>query len=511
MTDGRITPRGLVRGAAAWLLAVGLTGLAACTNNTPDTDESPTVAPMTSLVVGATVEPPTFDITQTSAAAVPQLLLYNVYETLLKVDDAGVIQPLLATEYSLSDDRLTYTFKLDPRARFASGTAVDAAAVKASIERLQGSPNTVISTPLDLVAAVTEVDPQTVAIRLTRPSNSWLYDMTSSAGIVIDPATTDLAAQPAGSGPYQFSNQVVGDRITLTKNPLYWGTTPVFDDVTFRYFADPSAMTFALQTGDIDLTSNLTTPSSISQFVADPKLSVIEGTTTGEVVLGFNHQRPALQNLALRQAINYAIDRAGLLATVWADKGQLIGSMVAPSDPYYEDLSQTYPYDPERAKELLASAGATDLKLTLRVASDLPYAPPAAQYIQSQLAAVGITVTVEEIDWNRWLGEVFTDGDYDLTIVAHLEPRDIVSFANPDYYWHYNNAAFNEDFTAADQGSPDQFVAGMKQAARILADDAAADWLFLMPQLVVAKADLTGVPVNASSLSFDITQIRPKG
>jgi peptide/nickel transport system substrate-binding protein len=471
-------------------------------------------------VVGATVEPPTFDLTQSSAAAIPQLLLYNVYQTLLKVDDAGQLQPLLATGHELSADRLTYTFQLDPAARFASGAPVDAAAVKASWERLCApveeaakrrcsSPNSVVATPLSLVDEVTAVDATTLAVTLVRPSNSWLYDMTSSAGVVIDPAADNLPVHPMGSGPYQVDSWTVGDRIVLARNPNYWGAAPGFEQVTFRYFADPSAMTFALQTGDIDIISNLTTPSSLAELEADPGFNATSGTSTGEVVLGFNQARPVLQSLAVRQAINHAIDSQGLMDTVWAGQGRLIGTMVAPSDPYYEDLSQTYPYDPDRARELLATAGATDLELSLRVASDLPYAPPAAQYIASQLAAVGITVTVEEIDWNRWLSEVFQDGDYDLTIVAHLEPRDIERFADPDYYWHYDSAQFRQLLTAADQGDPADYVAGMRQAARLLAQDAAADWLFLLPNLVVSRAGLVGVPVNASSLSFDVTAIRP--
>jgi peptide/nickel transport system substrate-binding protein len=499
----------LGRGALAALLALALTPLAACQKDAGgDGDATSAVT----LTVGATAEPDTLDFSQSANAGIPEVLLYNVYETLLKVDAEGQLQPLLATGWEVSDDRLTYTFTLDPAATFATGAAVDAEAVVASISRLKPAANAVVTTTLDRIADATAVDVQTVAITLTAPSNSWLYEMTSTPGIVLDPSIPDISRQAGGSGPYQFSSWTEGDRIVLTKNPNYWGAPVAYDEVVFRYFADPSAQVFALETGDIDLTTNLTSPTSVTEFEQDANFQVISGATQGEVVLGFNHQRPALQDVRVRQAINYAIDRAALVDTVWGGYGDLIGSMVAPTDPYYEDLSETYPYDPEKAKALLAEAGVTDLKLALRVPADLPYAPPAAQFIASQLAAVGVTATVEELDFTgRWLPEVFTNGDYDLTIVAHVEPRDIVQFANPDYYWHYDNAEFQALMAEADAADPADYVPLMKQAAQLLADDAASDWLWSFPSLTVARADLTGVPVNQTTTSFDLTKIRLKG
>jgi peptide/nickel transport system substrate-binding protein len=502
MTAGPSPSARFAQTALAAAVALASLGLTACSPQDGGSDK-------TTLVAGATAEPQTFDFTVTSDAALPQILLYNVYETLLKVDADGGLQPLLATAWTLADDNVTYTFTLNPAAQFASGTPVDAAAVVASIERLKPASNPVVSAALALVAEASAPDAATVVIKLTRPSNTFLYDMASVAGIVVDPAAGDLAIQPAGSGPYVVASHTAGDSVVLARNTGYWGDAPAFDEVVFRYFADPSAMTFSLQTGEIDLTTNLTSPSSIAQFESDPAFTVYQGATSGEVVLGFNHDRAALQDLRVRQAINYAIDRQGLVDAVWAGYGELIGSMVPPIEPYYEDLSDTYPYDPAKARALLAEAGATGLTLTLRVPADLPYAPPAAQYIESQLEAVGLNIEVEELDFaGRWYPEVFVAGDYDMTIVAHVEQRDIVMFADPTYYWHYDNPEFQALITAADSGTPDEYLADMKAAARLLAEDAAADWLFLLPNLIVAKSDLTGIVVNATSLSFDLTGIR---
>lgn len=495
MLSGRITRRALLGGIAVIAVSAG-----ACTSN-----PVPTVTPKT-LSVGATLEPATLDPTMSDAASIPQLLLYNVYETLVKMDADGNIKPLLAERWDVSSDHLTYTFNLQQGAKFASGTAVDADAVVASIQRMQKSTSTTIKTQLAPIASVTAQDASSVVVKLSQPSNEWLYSMTTSAGMIVDPACTEMATKPMGSGPFAYSAWTKGDSITLTKNTKYWGTPGRFDEVVFRYYVDPNAMITAMLSGDLDIISNLQAPQSLSQFTDTTKYSILEGTTTGEVTLGFNHSNAALSQVKVRQAICHAIDRKALLSTVWAGHGQLIGSQASPTEPYYEDLSNTYPYDTVKAKALLAEAGISDLTLRMRVPVT-KYATDSATFIQSQLKDVGITVTIDQLDFSRWLTEVFTNGDYDMTIVNHLEPRDIDRWANPKYYWHYNSTTFQTLIKDADAGSATDYVRLMKQAAKVLADDAAADWLFVMPNLIVTKSAVTGVGMNATSASFDLTTI----
>jgi len=463
------------------------------------------------LTIGFTLEPDTLDLTTSSAASIPQVLLYNVYETLVRMDSTGAIKPLLATDYTVSSDGKQYTFDLDPQAKFASGTPVDSAAVIASINRMRQATSATIKDQMSVISDVTAPDDDTVVVTLSQPSNFWLYNMTTTAGIIFDPAITDLATQPMGSGPYQLGTWTKGSSITLVKNPSYWGTPGRFDQVIFRYITDPNAMVSAMLSGGIDIIGELTSPDSLARFADTTKYTIIQGTTNGEVTLGFNFDRTPLQSLQVRQAICYAIDRQNLLNSVWGGKGTLIGSMVAPTDPYYQDLSGTYPYNPDKAKELLAEAGySSGLTLDLKVPIT-PYATPAARLIASQLKDVGITVNVTELDFSgQWLPDVFLGGDYDMTIVDHAEPRDIVNFADPTYYWHYNNPAFAQLIRQADAAPRDQFITDMHQAAAMLANDAAADWLFLFPNLVVARAGITGIPENAITPSFDVTTIAAK-
>jgi peptide/nickel transport system substrate-binding protein len=500
-----------VAGVAA---IAALSVLVGCTPSPPNetgTTTGTTNGAATTLTAGFTLEPATLDLTVSDAASIPQVLLYNVYETLIKQDASGAIKPLLATDYEVSTDGLKYTFHLDPKATFASGTPVNAEAVKSSIERMRTATNNTIVSSMAIISSVEAKDTRTVVITLSRPSNLWVYDMTSTAGVIIDPAATDLATAPMGSGPYMYDTWVQGDRVTLKKNPSYWGTPGRFEHVVFRYIPDPNAMVSAMLSGDIDLIGELTSPDSLNQFSDTAKYQIIEGSSNAEVVLGFNHSRETLSNLKVRQAINYAIDRQALVNTAWGGKGQLIGSMDVPTDAYYEDLSNTYPYDPDKARQLLADAGyASGLTLALRIPI-APYTTPAAQFIASELAQVGVTVTIEELDFTRWLTDVYLGGNYDMTIVSHVEARDITRWASPDYYWHYDNPAFQALLTKADQEPRDQFITDMKAAAKILADDAAADFLFMFPNLIVARVGITGIPENLVTLSFDVTTIAAKG
>ncbi len=486
--------------ALALILTVFLAG---CTR--PDEGSSS----LRTLNIGATAEPSGLDMTTVSGAGTPYVLLYNVYETLVKLDGEGEIRPLLATDWDLSPDRLTYTFTLDKGARFSSGGRVDADAVVASFERSRSDKATEqIRSKWKVVDTIKATSDETVEVKLTKPSNDWLFHLTGSAGIIVDPEGADgLDKKPAGSGPYLFEEWEPGSHIKLSGNESYWGTPPRFGDVYFRYYTDPNAMVAAMGSGQLDIVSNLTVPQALGQFSDKSRYNVYEGSTNGEVVLGFNHRNKALSDVRVRQAINHAINRKGLRDAAWGGKGGLIGSMVPPTDPWYEDLSNTYSYDPKRARALLAQAGYADgLTLRLRVPT-LPYGQPSGRYIVSALKEVGITVKFEEVEFAVWLDQVYGKHDYDMTVVAHVEPRDLNTFADPNYYWGYNNTTFQQLLAKADAASSEDQIKLLKQAAKLLADDAAADWLFLLPNIVVTKPEISGVQANQVSMSFDVTTL----
>jgi peptide/nickel transport system substrate-binding protein len=463
----------------------------------------------TSLVVAFAVEPENLDFTKTAGSAIPQVLLNNVYEGLVKMDDEGEIEPALATKWTVSEDQKTYDFTLQDDVTFSNGDKFDADTVKFSIERVKSADWTVdLKKPMDVVQTVEVVSPTEVKVVLSKPSRDWLFRMTTRIGAMFSPnGVADLANKPVGTGPYEVSKWTRGDSIELTARDGYWGDKPAMKSVTFKYFDDPTAMNNAMLTGSVNIIGSVQAPDSMSQFKSDSRFTVIEGTTNGEVVLSFNNAAGPLTDIRIRKAIKYALDRKAIVDTAWNGYGTLIGSMVPPTDPWYEDLTGLYPHDPGKAKDLLAQAGAQNLQLRLRL-PNIPYAVAAGQVVKSQLAEVGITANIDLLEFPaRWLDVVFKQHDYDMSIIQHVEPRDIAQFGNAGYYFGYNNAKVQQLLTEADQGTAEQQNTDMKAAAKQIAEDAAADWLFLFPYLAVADSNLSGVPKNTITESFDVTSV----
>lgn len=200
----------------------------------------------------------------------------------------------------------------------------------------------------------------------------------------------------------------------------------------------------------------------------------------------------------------YAIDRKAVLATAWGGHGTLIGGMVPPTDPYYEDLTGVWPYDKDKAKQLVQEAGLEGKSFTFTV-PNLPYATAISNIVVSQLKDVGLNAKVETQEFPAvWLEKTFTNHDYDMSVVNHVEARDILTVFGKGYYTGYDFSRIEADAKAADEGTEEQYKAGMKKVARTITEDAAADFLFLFPNLIVAKAGITGVQKNQVSDSFPI-------
>jgi peptide/nickel transport system substrate-binding protein len=463
----------------------------------------------TSLTVGLVAEPASLDFTTTDGAAIPEALLYNVYETLVKLDQDGEIVPALAKSWEVSDDRKTYTFELVDNATFTNGEKFTAKDAVYSINRVKKDWTVSLKAAMDVVADAKAVSDTELEVTLAKPSNGWLYKMTTRIGAMMsESAVATLATEPVGTGPYALEKWTRGDSLALKANGDYWGEKPHFQDVTLKYFKDPTALNNALLTGTINVIGTVQAPESLKQFEGNDKYEVIEGTTNGEVVLSFNNSKAPLNDLKVRQAVRHAIDHKALLETCWAGRGTLIGSMVPPTDPWYEDLTGLYPHDVAKAKSLLQESGKASTPLRLRIPT-LPYAVSCGQVVKSQLEQAGFTVKLDQLEFPAaWLNTVFKSADYDMSIVAHVEPRDMAAvFGDPGYYTRYDNKAVQADLAAADEAPEDQQVELLKKAARGLSEDAAADWLFLLPNIIVAEKGIKGLPENDISESFDLTRL----
>lgn len=461
--------------------------------------------------VGLVAEPASLDFTTTDGAAIPQLLLDNVYETLVTVDvESGEVVGALATGWEVSEDRLTYTFTLKDGVTFSDGAEFTAEDAKFSLDQVKSDAwTTSLKAQLDVVDSVEAPDDGTVVVTLTEPSNSFLYALTTRVGAMFDTeGTADLANTPIGTGPYTFVNWDRGSMIELARNEDYHGDAPYFATVEMHYFRDANALNNAMLTDAIDIVSTVQAPESLAEFEGGD-YQIVEGTTNGEVVLSMNQQEGnPLADLALRQAVRSAIDHQSLLDTCWAGRGTLIGSMVPPTDPWYEDRTGDYPFDLARAKELIAEAGAEGTELRLRIPT-LPYAVSCGTVVESMLEEAGLQVTVDELEFpSAWLETVFTNKDYDMSIVAHVEPRDLGNvFGNPDYYTTFGTEELRTILDEADSGTEEEQVTKMQEAAALISEEAAADFLFLQPNLMVADPDITGLPENAIKESFQLATL----
>ena len=272
-----------------------------------------------SMSIGFVLEPTSLDFTQTDGAAIPQALLLNVYETLVKQDENGKIVPLLAKSWTVSDDALTYTFELESGVKFTNGADFTAADAAFSLNRVKTDWKSSVKSSLDVMTSAEATSPTELKVTLSRPSTSFLFYLTTRVGAMFSQTgVDDLANTPVGTGPYLFDNWVKGSAITMKRNEDYWGTSPSVGTMELRYFSDPTAMNSALLSGGIQVMSTVQTPEALSQFDDTTKYQVIDGTTTGEVLLSMNNKKAPLDNPLVRQAITYALDRQAILKTAWA-------------------------------------------------------------------------------------------------------------------------------------------------------------------------------------------------
>lgn len=478
------------------LLAVGLAAILAA-----GTAFSPAfAAPRTDVNIAMQLEPPSLDPTTGGAAAAIRSVTYdNIYEGLTRIDRDGAVQPLLAKSWDISPDGLTYTFHLHTGVKYQDGTPFTADDVKYSLDAARGEKSVSAQKQLFAkIAAVDVVDPATVKVTLSAPQGDFLYDMGWGDAVIVSPKSAATnATRPVGTGPYKFGDWVKGDHVTLLRNADYWGTAPSIEKATVKFISDPTAAVAAILAGDVDVFTGFPAPEALDQIKADPRFQVMVGSTQGETVMAMNNAKPPLDNVKVRAAIAHALDRKALIDGAQFGYGTPIGSFFPPGDPAYIDLTALSSYDPAKSKQLLAEAGVKDLSLSLKL-PPAQYARAAGPIIQQELAEVGIKVEITNVEWADWLQNVFTNKDYDLTIVSHVEPNDIGSFAKPGYYFNYKSEAFNKIMADLGKTTDPAKQIELKQAAqKQLANDYAAAFLFELPNITVANKDLKGLWLNA--------------
>lgn len=463
----------------------------------------------TTIEIGSLYEPQNLSNTQGGGQGVTEAFNGNVYEGLYRLTDGGDVEPLLAASDEVSEDGLTYTITLRDDVTFHSGKALTSADVKASIEAVTAEDSqSARKSAFGVIAGIETPDDHTVVFTLNQRSISFLYNL--SYVWIVNAEAEDLTKSEDGTGPYTLNEWKQGSSLALDAWDGYWGEKAKNDEVVFNYFTDAAAENNALLTGRIDLITSVQSPDALDQFADASKYTIAEGTSTTKELLAFNDRVKPFDNALVRKAITSAIDKEKLLNSIWGDRGTLIGSMVPPTDPWYTDLTDVNPYDTELAQKQLTEAGYPNgFEFTLDTPSYDPH-PAVAEFVQSELAKVGITVKINTISADEWYSKVFKERDFEATLQEHVNDRDVVWYGNPDFYWGYNNADVTAWVAAAEDSATEaEQTELLKKVNQQIAEDAASVWLYLYPQIVVASTDVSGYPVNGLNSQFfayDITK-----
>ncbi|MEO9825749.1 MAG: ABC transporter substrate-binding protein [Paracoccaceae bacterium] len=464
----------------------------------------------TDLTIGLQLEPPHLDPTSAAAGAIDQVLYSNVFEGLTRFGPDGSVNPGLAESWDISEDGMTYTFTLRAGVTFHDGTALDASDVVFSLDRARAEESTNAQKALfGSIAMVEAVDDTTVKVTLEAPQGSFLFNMAWGDAVIVAPESIeDIKANPVGTGAFKFVEWKQGDSITLMRNDAYWGDAPALTEATFKFISEPTAAFAAMMAQDIDAFYSYPAPENLTQFEADPRFTVLAGSTEGETILAINNKATPFENKMVRQAVTHAIDRQAIIDGAMFGYGTPIGTHFAPHNPDYVDLLGNSQYDPDKAKALLAEAGYPDGFTTTLKLPPPSYARRGGEIIAAQLRAVGIETEISNLEWAQWLEEVFRGYDFGLTIVSHTEPADIGIYANPTYYFQYENPAFQQLISdLSTENDPAARSEKLKEAQTIISEDYVNGYLFQLALTTVVNSKLNGIWENAPTQAVDLTGV----
>lgn len=373
-------------------------------------------------------------------------VLNQIYDTLMYLNPDGTEEPepRIAESYEISEDGLDYTFHLRNDVTFQDGTPVTAEDVVFSLELYKASEYQ--GSQISMMSSVEAVDESTVVCHLDSPYAPFLEGIVSpficsKAYYEADPDA--FVTSPMGSGPYKFVSRSTGSNIVLTANEDYYRGAPAIKDITFEVIPDVATKAIALQTGEVSFAE--IDSSVLAQLEANPAITIDEVSTSGFAYVSMNTEKEPFQDVRVRQAINYAINRENLVEVCYDGKAEVNSNICAKHRFGYSDDQLQYTYDPEKAKELLAEAGITppyDLG-ELLVAEKYSNI---ATVIQNDLKAVGLEVTIAVKEFNAYISDL-TSGNYGITALVMTLEGDTQSLEMAfitDYIGTANNARYSD-------------------------------------------------------------------
>lgn len=464
-----------------------------------------------SVVVGIQQDIDSLDPHKATAAGTKEIL-FNIFEGLVKPDENGNLICAVASDYSISDDGLVYTFTLRDNVKFHNGNTVTGEDVKYSLERaaglLDGTP--LIST-LQTIQSVDILDDKTVQVTVGAANTELIYSFV--AAIIPAGSGEDMAADPVGTGPFSFVSYTPQEGIVVKKNADYWQEgLPYLDEVEFKITGSADTALLELQGGSIDIYAYLT--DSQANTLKDT-FQVVSSPSNVVQALFLNNAEKPLDDVRVRQAICYALDKDMINEFVAGGNGTPVSSAMLPTlKDYYVDLNDMYgtTANIDKAKELLADAGYPDgFDLTIAIPSNYEFHMQTGEVVAEQLKEVGINVTIDAMEWSTWLDQVYNGRQYQATIsgiTSDLTPgyllnrfqtdskKNFINFASADYDALYQKIQDTQDV--------EQKKEYYKQLQQILCEDAGSAFLQVPANITAIAKDLTGYkfyPVYVQDLS----------
>jgi len=372
--------------------------------------------------------PDTLDPHKTSGTLTFQTVK-SIYDTLAEPDMSGKLVAALAERWRVSEDALTWTFYLRKGVVFHNGDKLTAQDVKATFDRIMdkatASPK---AKEFNAITAIEAPDDFTVVFRLKEPSSPLLATFASGWGAILPKslidAGHDFGNKPVGTGPFVLEKWVRDSQITLVKNENYWMQGhPKLDQINMHIIPERAVSVQGLVSGQIDV-AYLIDKDDLPILEASQDVKIDKSMTALILVMSINCSNPVLQDVRVRRALNHAIDKQTVLDVAYGG-GKPIGTFMDYSNAYYRDFTSLYPYDPEKAKKLLAEAGVgPDTVFELFLPQNYEIHVKAGEMYQDMLTKVGLNVKIKLVDWSTWISDVYRGGKYDLTVIGHTGKLD---------------------------------------------------------------------------------------
>jgi peptide/nickel transport system substrate-binding protein len=455
--------------------------------------------------------PDTLDPHKTAGTLTFQVIK-SFYDTLIEPDITGKLVPALAESWSTSADNLVWTFKLRKDVVFHNGQSFTSKDVKATFNRILS--DATASPKKGDFASIKQIDTPdayTVVFTLNAPFVPILANFASGWGAILPSSLIEsghnFGAQPVGTGPFKFTRWLRDNKISMVKNDRYWiKGLPKIDGVQINIVPERTIQVQGLLSGAIDVV-DIVDPEDLPVLGANKKVKVTKNLTSQVLVMAMNCSKPPLDDLRVRQAINYAIDKQTVLDIAYG--GGMPGStFMDTGNAYYTDYTSLYPYNLEKAKQLVKETGVGAKELTIHVPQNYPLHVKAAELYQQMLEKAGMKVKLQLVDWSSWMSGVYTERNYQLTVIGHTGKLDpdgtLAGYGTAKRYVLWNNQ------TAANNISKAALTADLElrkrlytEALELMAKEVPFMYLGTSYRYVGMRADVMDFRMTPSLDTFD--------